>query len=408
MAGKTTLEDLVGIEHCKLGFYQELQQNVAQLRKSNMKLDEKRKENQALLDGITDMMIVLSEDLTIKRVNHVFHRWYPGVDPVGMNCHQVLRGKSQRCDECPALKAFDCNEVVKDLCIYKVHGKYRHYEIIASPLKTDPATERQVLLFKRDLTREKEYQAQFYQAEKMATVGTLAAGVAHEINNPLTAINGFAEGLQRRVKRLEGVVPEEMLGEFREYTRTIIDEGLRCQDIVRTLLTFSRPVCTSKGPVDVNGCVRDTLFLLKHHFKRQQHLKITTSLAEDLPAICGDESQLKQVILNLLTNACDAIGERGEVTISTVESEAMGVKLVIEDTGCGISLENLDKLFEPFYTTKPVGQGVGIGLSTCYSIVRNHGGEIVVDSTPGMGSAFEVRLPGIAEGGTCSEQTFCF
>lgn len=94
MAGTTTLADLIGIEHCKLGFYQELQQNVAQLKKSNLQLDEKRKENQALLDGITDLMIVLSEDLIVQRVNHVFSKWYPGVDPVGMHCHQVLRNSS--------------------------------------------------------------------------------------------------------------------------------------------------------------------------------------------------------------------------------------------------------------------------------------------------------------------------
>ncbi len=393
----TTLEDLVGIEHCKLGFYQELQQKVEQLKGSNLEIEKKRKEIQALLDGITDLMVVLAEDMRIQRVNHVFTDWFPGIDPIGRFCYEIFRGRDGRCDNCPALRALDQDKIVKDLCIYKVNDDFKHYEIIASPLKTSPTGERQVLLFKRDVTLEKEFQAQFYQAEKMATVGALAAGVAHEINNPLTAINGFAQGLKRRITRLEGKIDDDMYGDFKEYTETIIKECLRCRDIVRTLLTFSRPNASSLSQVDLNQCVTDTLFILKHHFKEQQDLIVTTELLDDLPHILGDESQLKQVIINLLTNALDATSNGGSILIKTHTDEAGGVTLVIEDSGCGIPLGVQDKLFEPFFTTKPVGKGIGIGLSTCYSIVKNHHGEITVTSAVGLGSAFRVALPGIKD-----------
>lgn len=395
MPRPTTLEDLVGIEHCKLGFYQELQQKVEQLKGSNLELEKKRKEIQALLDGITDLMVVLSEDLRIQRVNHVFNDWFPGLDPIGRHCHEIFRGNNGCCEDCPALRALDRDEIIKDLRIYKVNGDFKHFEIIASPLKTSPSGERQVLLFKRDVTREKEFQAQFYQAEKMATVGALAAGVAHEINNPLTAILGFAEGLKRRNTRLQGKIDEELYGDFTEYTETIIKECLRCRDIVRTLLTFSRPTASSLGHVDLNQCVRDTLFILKHHFKEQHNLTVTTELQDDLPAILGDESQLKQVIINLLTNALDATSDGGTILIKTLADTNSGIELMIEDSGCGIPLELQDKLFEPFFTTKPVGKGIGIGLSTCYTIVKNHHGEINVTSAVGKGSAFRVSLPGI-------------
>jgi len=394
MPRPTTLEDLVGIEHCKLGFYQELQQKVEQLKGSNLEIEKKRKEIQALLDGITDLMVVLSENLRIQRVNHVFTEWFPGINPIGRPCYTIFRGRETRCDDCPALRSLDRDEIVKDLCIYKVGGTFKHYEIIASPLKTSLIGERQILLFKRDVTREKEFQAQFYQAEKMATVGALAAGVAHEINNPLTAILGFAQGLKRRNARLEGKIDQELQEDFKEYTDTIIKECLRCRDIVRTLLTFSRPTVSNLGQIDLNQCVTDTLFILKHHFKEQRNLTVTTALKEDIPQILGDESQLKQVIINLLTNALDATSDGGTILIKTLADDGK-VTLVIEDTGCGIPLELQDKLFEPFFTTKPVGKGIGIGLSTCYTIVKNHHGDISVTSTVGKGSTFRVALPGI-------------
>jgi len=390
-----TLEDLVGIEHCKLGFYQELQQKVEQLKTSNQELEKKRKEIQALLDGITDLMVVLSEDLKIQRVNHVFQQWFPGVDPIGRYCYEVFRGNHERCADCPAMRALDLDEIVKDHSLHKLDDQFRHFEIIASPLKTSPTGERSVLLFKRDVTLEKEFQAKFYQAEKMATIGALAAGVAHEINNPLAAISGFAEGLQRKVNRIECLVDLDVAEDFREYTETIIKECLRCRDIVQTLLTFSRPIASSLNPVNMNLCVNDTLFILKHHFKEHHKISVITDLEQNLPPIMGDESQLKQVIINLFTNALDATEEGDEIRIITRAGEKGNIELLVEDTGCGIPASVQNKLFEPFFTTKPVGKGIGIGLSTCYSIVSNHHGEITVDSEEGKGTSFKVSLPGI-------------
>ncbi|WP_028584570.1 two-component system sensor histidine kinase NtrB [Desulfogranum mediterraneum] len=396
MGPSTTLHDLIGIEHCKQGFYQELQQKVELLKTSNLELEKRRQEMQAVLDGITDLMVVLSEDMRILTINHVFKDWFADEDPVGRYCYEVFRNNLSICENCPAIRSLDRDEIVKDLAIYKVNGRYRQFEIIASPLKTEPTGERQVLLFKRDVTLDKEFQAQFYQAEKMATVGTLAAGVAHEINNPLTAISGFAEGLKRRISRLEDHPDKELLADFSEYTEIILKECGRCRDIVQTLLSFSRPVAASQRPVDLNRCIRDTLFILKHHFKGQQQITLKTDLEEQLPHIIGDESQLKQVIINLLTNAVDATRGGGTIVVQTCSGDRGSVVLVVEDNGDGIAPEMVDKLFEPFFTTKPVGQGVGIGLSTCYSIVKNHRGEISVESTLGEGTSFLVTLPGVS------------
>ena len=184
----------------------------------------------------------------------------------------------------------------------------------------------------------------------------------------------------------------ELYSDFQEYTETIIKECLRCHDIVRTLLTFSRPTTSNVGYVNLNQCVTDTLFILQHRLKERADLVVQAQLHPNIPLITGDESQLKQVIINLLSNAFDAIAGEGTISISTqVQDE--GVELTIADSGCGIPDESREKLFEPFYTTKPVGQGVGIGLSTCYAIVQQHGGSIRVDSTVGEGASFHVLLP---------------
>lgn len=393
MSKTPNLEDLIGIEHPKLGFYQELQIKIEQLKQTNQELLEHRSEIQTLLDCITDMMLVLSDDFVIKRVNDVVLERFPGVDPVSMHCYTLLKKQDKPCDDCPVKKVFETEEVVTSRSCYMVDGELKHFELVASPLKTSNPQERLALLFKRDVTLEQEYQDKFYQAEKMATVGTLAAGVAHEINNPLAAISGFAEGLQRRIKKIEGNIDEDILADFKEYTEIILSECGRCRDIVRTLLSFSRPIEAKWAPVDVNRCINDMLFILKHHFRDRHGVVLATDLDPELPLIFGDESQIKQVIVNLVTNAFDATGAGGKIEIITRRGIRGNVEFFIEDTGVGIPAEIQNKLFEPFFTTKLVGQGVGIGLSMCYNIVRNHHGGIFVCSDAESGTSFKISLP---------------
>jgi hypothetical protein len=393
MKHEPTLEDLMGIEHAKLGFFREVQEKIAELKASNLELARKKNTIQAILNGITDIMVVLSEDHRIVSVNRVFSEIFGDRNPRGEPCYKVFRGQDQPCSPCPVRTAREENRLCRQLHIYPVDGQNRHFEITASPLRSAEGRLCHMLVLKRDVTREMEYQAKFYQAERMATVGLLAAGVAHEINNPLTAISGFAEGLRRRLPRLADAVEKSLYEDFEEYVETILKECERCQDIVRTLLTFSRGACADFSPMDLNGLVEETVKLVRHHHKQNTQDAIRLETDASLPILLGDSSQIKQVVLNLLMNALDAVQSQGAITLRTFAEGEKLVVLEVEDTGCGIPTEHLDKLFEPFFTTKPVGQGIGIGLSTCYNIVRKHGGEILVRSTPGKGSTFQVRLP---------------
>ncbi len=393
MKSKPTLDDLIGVEHSKLGFYRELQQKVAEVEISNLELANRQRQIQAILDGITDVMVVLSLDLEIVSVNHVFREVYQVPEPLGMLCHQVFRRAEKPCSPCPALTAREDNRVCRHLAIYPVDGQNRHFEITASPLRNPEGQPSLILMIMRDVTHEKELQAKYYQAQRMATIGVLAAGVAHEINNPLTAISGFAEGLKRRLPRLEDRIDEDLRGDFREYLGIILKECQRCQEIVQNLLTFGRRNCPESSPVNLNSLVKDTLRLLHNQLKQYPKDFIRLDLDPSLPSVPGNESQLKQVILDLLFNAFDATQEEGSITLRTFSANRHWVVFSIEDSGCGIPAEHLDRLFEPFFTTKPVGKGVGIGLSICYNIVDKHGGEIVVESEVGKGSTFTVKLP---------------
>ncbi|GFM38052.1 two-component system sensor histidine kinase NtrB [Desulfovibrio psychrotolerans] len=390
----TTIQDLIGIEHSKLNFFQELQQTIVELKASHEKSEAQRREFAAIFDGITDLMMVLSEDMRIISVNHVFMEIFPEGDPRGKYCYELFTGNNVPCPKCPAFQSLRYDKVSKETAIFRIGNRNMHFEMVSSPLKSPHLKEHQVVIFKRNVTMEKEYQAKFYQAEKMATMGVLAAGVAHEINNPLTAVSGFAEGIRRRIPKLEGHMDEKLIDDFKEYTDTILKECQRCQAIVQTLLTFSRPTKAAFQPVDINSVVEDTVRILQHHFKKRPGLTVVLQLQRGLPHIIGDEAQLKQVALNLLTNAVDAIEDNGTVTVTTDHApETQGVRLMVQDTGCGIPEDKLNKLFEPFFTTKPVGKGIGIGLATCYSIVQEHEGDISITSALGEGTCFTVTLP---------------
>jgi len=399
MPNKPSLEDIVGIGHSKLGFFKELQHKIEELNRSNMELMRQRKHVQAIVDGIADIVAVISTDYRIRSVNHSYYDIYSGDNPAGRHCYAVFRGRNRPCEQCALKDALEANAVRRQSAIVSVNGENRHFEITASPFGQTDGLPGEIIVVKRDVTREKELRAKYYHAEKMATIGLLAAGVAHEINNPLTAIQGFTDGLRRRMEKLAPHIPDETVkADFNEYLAIIRDECRRCSDIVRSLLTFSPRSSAEFSRVALNRVIDNVLRIIQNRLKQQPGLRIDLALDENLPMVNGLPEELTQVILNLVLNAMDAIADQGTITLRTVFTpEKNSVSVEVADTGCGIAPEKRSKLFEPFYTTKPVGKGTGIGLSTCYHIIGAHGGEIAVESTPGAGSVFRVSLPAAEE-----------
>ncbi len=226
-------------------------------------------------------------------------------------------------------------------------------------------------------------QQELLQKEKLASMGQLAAGVAHEINNPLGTILLFAD-----------VMYKESGEDYsrREDLRMIIDETIRCRKIVADLLNFARQQEVLAQESDINDLLEQVIEGVSHQGSFKS-VTIIRQFASALPHIQADPAQLMQVFVNLLNNAADAMPQGGTITISTGLVDSQHLEIKVTDTGCGISEENLGKLFTPFFTTKPVGKGTGLGLSIVYGIIKMHRGQITVHSQVGQGTTFTVALP---------------
>jgi two-component system, NtrC family, sensor kinase len=234
-------------------------------------------------------------------------------------------------------------------------------------------------------------EAEVAQGEKLASVGLLASGIAHELNNPLTGVLTFTSLLRQKMP--DGSVDAEDLD-------LVIRETKRCASIIRRLLDFAREKVPTEGEVDVNAVIGE---VVKFVFNpaTQQKIDVQTRLAADLPRIWGDADMIKQVVLNIVVNATQAIEGEGRVVIDSrrvpaPEGSPALIEVSVSDTGCGIPEANMKRIFEPFFTSKEVGKGTGLGLSVSYGIVKAHGGTIKVDSVVGEGTTFRVQLPVVA------------
>jgi two-component system, NtrC family, sensor kinase len=263
-------------------------------------------------------------------------------------------------------------------------GSMGHFSISLSPMRDEANQVNSVVVVMTDITDAVLLQAKLAHSEKMATIGRLVSGVAHEVNNPLAAILGFTDLL------LEN---PEMPKSAREDLQIILHETQRTKEIVQDLLSFARQRPAQREPMMVNTILRQTIKLRSYDFA-SHGVVVTEEFDENLDMAIGDSQQLQQVFLNILNNAYDAIqesGNRGQIRIRTRRALDF-IEVAFIDNGTGIS--EPERIFDPFFTTKQAGKGTGLGLSICYGIVRAHGGEILCwNNEKEDGSTFVVRLP---------------
>lgn len=269
----------------------------------------------------------------------------------------------------------------------------RYYRISKIPMRLDGDAVSHVITIGEDVTARRAMQQRALQTEKLAAVGQLAAGVMHEINNPLATIGACVAASEMRLSEVTG----PGVAGLREYCEIIDMEVQRCTRIVDGLLDFSRPKGAAQAPADLGPIVDDALFLLKHH-QRFRSLTLVREIEPQLPRVRANAEQLIQVFMAVMLNAVDAMDAGGTLSVRAhrgARSDEVAVE--IEDTGMGIPLAEQGKIFEPFYTTKAPGRGTGLGLSICYGIVQEHRGRLEVNSHPGRGSVFRIVLPALPE-----------
>jgi PAS domain S-box-containing protein len=276
-----------------------------------------------------------------------------------------------------------------DLQILRGDGSIGQFSVNLSPMRDEQGSVNSVVVVMTDVSDAAILQAKLMHAEKMAAVGQLVSGVAHEVNNPLTAILGFADLLMDN-NDLPEIVRRDL--------RVILQEAQRTKQIVQNLLSFARQMPPQRAPVQLNTILRRTVQLRAYDF-HSHGVEVVEQLDESLPDVIGDSQQLQQVFLNIVNNAYDAVRETGRTSKLEIMTARRGqfVEVWFRDNGHGISYP--ERIFDPFFTTKEVGKGTGLGLSICYGIVREHGGEILCqNNADGPGATFIVRLPSASEG----------
>jgi two-component system NtrC family sensor kinase len=383
-----TLQNVLAVRdaHGRVVQHRGLMLDVTEQKNFQSQLERERDFNLNILNNTQSMILVLDTAGLVSYANRrCFEAGYREGDLLGRPLIDFVP-ESRRDALTAALESTLRGHQVDnlELAIRASDGRNGQFSANLSPMRDEEGIVNSIVVVMADVTDATILQGKLRHAEKMAAVGQLVSGVAHEVNNPLAAILGFTDLLLEN----EGL-PETA----KESLRVILQEAERTKVIVQNLLSFARQTPAQRTPVQLNAVLRSTLKLRAYDFS-SHGLEIVERLQRELPRIIGDSHQLQQVFLNILNNAYDALSEArrpGRIEIESSHRDGYA-EVSFRDNGPGIAYP--DRIFDPFFTTKEVGRGTGLGLSICYGIVREHGGEILCHNNVGMpGSTFTVRLP---------------
>ncbi len=383
----TTISKMISYTIYDIDLVQRLRIASAELEVSRWQLLQSRNTLRALFDNIPLSMYIVDGRYSLVAINlsRANRADKKPSELVGKKCYQALYGRDDPCPSCQVDRTLfggeDTNRSAKE---YLDDHHSLDWEISTYPIVGDNGEVRQAILIEDEVTERKRLEDHLLQSEKLAVVGQLAAGVAHEINNPLTAIVANTQLLQQEFG-------ED--GEAREALELIEFAGSRAAKVVGNLLNLARKDQYEFRSADVNSLIKESLYLLQHEIKAHG-VKMIFQSGEDLPLLQMSKEQIKGVWTNLIINAIDA--QKGqqtkEIRINTSADDEF-VYVTIADRGPGIEPEKMKRIFEPFYTTKVAGEGTGLGLTICQRVIKQHGGHIAVDSEVGKGTQFTVQLP---------------
>lgn len=360
-------------------------------------------EYRILLDNVPDGIVYLSPDCRIRWTNRAANSFFglsSEADIHGKTCHETFWNRDESCPDCPVVRSIQTGR--NEIGELAADKNDRKFEVRAVPMKGENGAVYGVIEIIRDITEHRKLEEQFRQAQKMESIGTLAGGIAHDFNNILSAVLGYGELV---LDSMDENAPQ------RDGMNAIIEAGLRAAHLTKDLLLFSRKQVSDKGPVEINSVISKIEKFIRRIIG--EDIQCGTHLNRKPIIIHADAHQIEQVLMNLATNARDAMPKGGVFTISTtsieldrdfVDAHGFGkpgsyVLVTVSDTGKGMDKKTTEKIFEPFFTTKELGKGTGLGLAVVYGIVNDHQGYVHVYSEPDKGTVFRIYLPMIRESG---------
>ncbi len=361
-------------------------------------ISKEKKEWEKTFDAITDMVWIEDGRQCIIRANKalMIKAGISHIQITGKHCMEILDRIGIKPTKCLCLNTIS----TKKPSFHEIRGAGGNlFHFWAYPLFDDEGQLYAIVHYLKDVTAQKRLEQQLMRADKLASLGTLIAGIAHEINNPIGIIAGYTEALLDRAKNSK-LLKNKEFEDFPEYLETIHKEIFRSKGILGSLLEFARPASGTFREIDINELIKEVILLVNNRAAKLNH-KIELNLNRDLPNICADPGKLRQLFMNIIINSMYYTPEGGSISIKTeidvaIQKRKM-IKVSITDTGTGISGDIIEKIFDPFFTTKPAGEGTGLGLAICHKIVEEHSGSIDVESEAGKGTTLFIRLPEKAE-----------
>jgi signal transduction histidine kinase len=376
-AKKTAPPDFKGLGHSKIGYFKEVRAKIRELETLNVQLARRHNRLDGIFNSMSDGVTILDSSLSIVYANRVQKEMFPEISDAVLSCHQIFYQRDRRCPDCPVLKTLETGEVLRGEHMFR-KGRLvgRYFEWTTTPITDAFGKVDEIILIMRDVSERKEYEFRLMQTDRMASVGFLATSLAHEINNPLTSITGFSEGLLKRLRTKDLFQDEKVLAAFKDYLDIINSEAYRCKDIIQNLRDFSSIASDEPEPISIDRIIADTVALIRQHAKDHRiKIMFENRLAAGFNNIIGKSGQLKHLFLNLFKLLFNALKTGGALKV-VARNDGEKIDIVLSDPDGTLSND-----FAGCMTCQPLrGPAIDgqerIDLSICCNIINQHRGEL--------------------------------
>ncbi len=391
---KSERYDFKGLGFSKIGHFKQVRAKIKELENIG-------NEREAIINNMSDGLTILDKDLNIVFANKIQQDLFQDNALIGKKCFAACFQQSKSCSDCPALTTFATEETLSGEIVINHAGQDRRFfEWSTSYIKDPSGCDPKIILLMRDVTKRKENEFELMRADRLAAIGLLVAGIAHEINNPLTSIAGFSESLLKKLKTGPEFTDNQLTIAFQDYLEIINQEAYRCSNIIRNLIHYSQESSDDFTLVDIAPIIQDTILLIRPYAKDNGiQIILNNGPTPEAHYLVGNESHLKHLFLNLFNYALEAMVDEGRLVVLTRtasnELEILISNMDAESLGNALNSEERSEVTTPFHIAKPGTGGTPLSLSVCYSIVQYHRGQLIMKHFKGKKFVFILKFRAI-------------